>query len=758
MNKFQSQTSRSYEDFTLHQKMANQQVDLGDWMPTLGLIHPGDTGSAVKTIQLRLYKLGFFEGLIDGVYDNITARAVTAFQHANGLSSTGVIDLLTLQALGYDIDQSVPPFATSDNDPFSVAAVSQIFPDVPVANLQTYLPLILQNLNQLGLGDIEMVLMALATVKVETGNFAPIDEYQSAYNTAPGGAVFGLYDFRTDLGNSNPGDGARFKGRGFVQLTGRNNYNRYSQEVGLGEQLLQTPELANDPVIAARILAAYLKDHEGDIRDALSRGDLAAARKAVNKGPHGLDQFQLAFQNARYIIYTEELLKTKDIDSSEMPTEIRNLINDHTSMERDTIQEGLQKLYDNSSIELDEKLLKISDLELLPGEMFQLYLYQANTQTGYRYRIFGYLKVVDLPDAFEKKKAFIGKHFEVFARRLREETTVVFISARGTSQEAAIAQLWYLGQEIEIEAQHCNLWIPKAIPLPENIKNLLLETPDLNFESVPLPAADLSQLFRKAESPEVTNELVLSDEDLKYLQETPLHTTGLEDSGAVQDFAEELQDLIDTLRQLNPSGITFDQLMAIQAEEAAFLRDRGVQGLRFLQSPAIAKVLERLVAPYDNMVTPEMLRMLTSLLWNPAIYDSTPTVFFQTTPLTLKVDDASPVVGGVIKRVGSRVSRNKGSQVEHPKQVVNLQAHHLMDLCHRISPDGYVSLEQLREYQPCNDEEEKMVNLLRQVHIFQALAGLDDQSDCISDADIQLALAEGALVLSNPVIVLVMTP
>ena len=56
------------------------------------------------------------------------------------------------------------------------------------------------------------------------------------------------------------------------------------------------PELANDPLIAARILAAYLKDHEGDIRAALSRGDLAAARKAVNGGTHGLDQFQLAFQ------------------------------------------------------------------------------------------------------------------------------------------------------------------------------------------------------------------------------------------------------------------------------------------------------------------------------------------------------------------------------------------------------------------------------------------------------------------------------
>lgn len=262
----------------------------------LELIRPGDSGNAVKTIQSRLKALGFFQDAIDGGYGSLTAKAVTDFQRAHNLPATGAVDHLTLQALGYDIDESAPSHAPSDNGPLSVAVVSQIFPDVPVANLQNYLPLILQTLTQLGLGDREMALMALATVKVETGKFAPIDEYQSAYNTAPGGAPFGLYDFRADLGNNNPGDGVRFKGRGFVQLTGRNNYNRYSQEVGLGDQLLQAPELANDPMIAARILAAYLKDHEGDIRAALSRGDLAAARKAINGGTHGLEQFQLAFQ------------------------------------------------------------------------------------------------------------------------------------------------------------------------------------------------------------------------------------------------------------------------------------------------------------------------------------------------------------------------------------------------------------------------------------------------------------------------------
>jgi peptidoglycan hydrolase-like protein with peptidoglycan-binding domain len=261
----------------------------------LVLIRPGDTGNAVRTIQARLSELGFFHGVVDGVYGSFTAKSVMAFQRANGLPPTGAVDHATLAALGYEVDNNNAPPSPSSGS-ISLAEVAKLFPDVPLINLQKYLPLVLQALNQLGLGDLQMVLMALATIKVETGCFAPIDEYQSKYNTAPGGKPFALYDFRADLGNNAAGDGARFKGRGFVQLTGRNNYERYSYEVGLDDQLLRTPEAANEPIIAARILAAYLKDHETVIRNALSRGDLAAARKAVNGGTHGLEQFQLAFQ------------------------------------------------------------------------------------------------------------------------------------------------------------------------------------------------------------------------------------------------------------------------------------------------------------------------------------------------------------------------------------------------------------------------------------------------------------------------------
>lgn len=268
----------------------------------LALIHPGDSGNAVRVIQTRLAQLGFHQGLVDGQYGNLTQRAVAAFQRANHLLPTGLVDHDTLRALGYEVDQQAPPPQSGPVGNFSLEAVCRLFPDAPVNNVRTYLPLVLRALGEFGLADKPMVLMALATIRAETGSFAPISEYQSKYNTSPGGNPYALYDFRSDLGNNAAGDGARYKGRGFIQLTGRNNYITYSQKLGLGDLLVQNPDAANDPVIASRVLAAFLKDHESLIRDALNRGDLASARKAVNGGTHGLDQFQLTFQKGSALV------------------------------------------------------------------------------------------------------------------------------------------------------------------------------------------------------------------------------------------------------------------------------------------------------------------------------------------------------------------------------------------------------------------------------------------------------------------------
>jgi len=67
------------------------------------------------------------------------------------------------------------------------------------------------------------------------------------------------YEGRRDLGNTEPGDGPRYKGRGLIQITGRRNYVRYGDQLGL--DLAGHPELAAEPENAGAIAAAYWLDH-----------------------------------------------------------------------------------------------------------------------------------------------------------------------------------------------------------------------------------------------------------------------------------------------------------------------------------------------------------------------------------------------------------------------------------------------------------------------------------------------------------------
>lgn len=93
-----------------------------------------------------------------------------------------------------------------------------------------------------GDGDNRKLAYILATAKHETDHFRTLEEYASG----------SAYEGRSDLGNVQKGDGRKFKGRGFVQITGRRNYTDWSKRLGV--DLLKEPAKAMEPEIAARIL------------------------------------------------------------------------------------------------------------------------------------------------------------------------------------------------------------------------------------------------------------------------------------------------------------------------------------------------------------------------------------------------------------------------------------------------------------------------------------------------------------------------
>lgn len=252
----------------------------------------GSRGAEVKRLQRELEKRGFPCGGVDGDFGAATEAAVMAFQASEGLLVDGVAGPRTLAALGLakkeDTWPDVIPGVTAQ-------AVSYMFPYTPLDNIEANLPPVCDALVERGLTDKPMVLMALATIRAETESFEPAAEGRSRYNTSPGGHPFDLYDNRRDLGNQGPPDGERYRGRGYIQLTGRFNYQKYGAVVGLSGKLIQKPELASDPKIAGQLLASFLKDKEVAIKQALIARDLATARKLVNGGHHGLDRFSEAF-------------------------------------------------------------------------------------------------------------------------------------------------------------------------------------------------------------------------------------------------------------------------------------------------------------------------------------------------------------------------------------------------------------------------------------------------------------------------------
>jgi hypothetical protein len=167
-------------------------------------------------------------------------------------------------------------------------------PDVRNQNLD----FILKAFQQKGLQDIQLLTATLATIRVECGRLIPISEHPSKYNTIPGGQPFSLYDFKKGIGNNGIGEGARFKGRGYLQLTGRANYQIFSNKIGLGDELVNNPEKMNDPDIAAKILVEFVYEHKDKMLAAIQAQNYNQLLRIINGGIFGLDTFQRSFSNA----------------------------------------------------------------------------------------------------------------------------------------------------------------------------------------------------------------------------------------------------------------------------------------------------------------------------------------------------------------------------------------------------------------------------------------------------------------------------
>jgi putative chitinase len=105
------------------------------------------------------------------------------------------------------------------------------------------------------------------------------------------------YEGRTDLGNTEPGDGFKYRGRGLIQTTGRANYKRTGD--ALDADLIAKPERLAEPELAARSAAWFWKVH--GLNELADAGDFMRITRRINGGTNGYEDRLARFEVAKEV-------------------------------------------------------------------------------------------------------------------------------------------------------------------------------------------------------------------------------------------------------------------------------------------------------------------------------------------------------------------------------------------------------------------------------------------------------------------------
>lgn len=207
---------------------------------------------------------------------------------------------------------------------------------------------LVEAMNGAGIKDPKEQAMFMAQMDHESGGFKNYEENLN-YSAKGLRKTFGKY-YGTDaeaeadarnpeaiankvyggrMGNKDPGDGFKFRGRGAVQLTGRDNYDAAGKALGL--DLVNNPDLAQDPANAGKIAAWYWK--KNNLGAAGKAGDVTAATRKINGGTNGLSD-----RKEKYASYLKDAeaggltMQTANASTATPPAAVSAAISASTSM------------------------------------------------------------------------------------------------------------------------------------------------------------------------------------------------------------------------------------------------------------------------------------------------------------------------------------------------------------------------------------------------------------------------------------------
>lgn len=164
---------------------------------------------------------------------------------------------------------------------------------IPLARAQKWAPALTKAMNGGQINTRLRIAAFLAQIGHESGSLVYVKELG-------GVSYFAKYDGRKDLGNTQPGDGAKFAGRGLIQVTGRANYLAASKALFGDERLLKTPELLEQPEWASESAVWFWSSRNlNTLADADRFTDLT---KRINGGTNGLEDRKARYRQALKVI------------------------------------------------------------------------------------------------------------------------------------------------------------------------------------------------------------------------------------------------------------------------------------------------------------------------------------------------------------------------------------------------------------------------------------------------------------------------
>lgn len=143
-----------------------------------------------------------------------------------------------------------------------------------------------------------------ALVKVWPKHFASV-AFATAYHRQPEKIANRAYRDRMGNGDEASGDGWRYRGRGFIQLTGKNNYAAYGKAIGV--DTVKQPELIEQPLHI--VMSAGWFWNTNSLNSLADKEDTLGITKRINGGTHGLEDRKSKYETARKVLVASGAIK-----------------------------------------------------------------------------------------------------------------------------------------------------------------------------------------------------------------------------------------------------------------------------------------------------------------------------------------------------------------------------------------------------------------------------------------------------------------